>query len=37
LFFQLPNLLLAQNFVYPTLFSSVPPPPPPPPPPPRHK
>jgi hypothetical protein len=25
-FFHLPNLLLTQNFVYPTLFSSVPPP-----------
>jgi hypothetical protein len=24
--FHLPNILLAQNFVYPTLFSSVPPP-----------
>jgi hypothetical protein len=25
-FFHLPNLLLTQNFVYPTFFSSVPPP-----------
>jgi hypothetical protein len=33
--FHLPNLLLTENFVHPTLFSSVPPPPPPPPP--RHK
>jgi hypothetical protein len=30
--FHVPNLLLTQNFVYTTLFSSVPPPPPPPPP-----